>query len=145
MHILDFLLEANVGRHFNLVSSFVSIKVRSWLKNKLLALKRKKYGIWNKDCYLSLTILLFSNHVTIKVHIFFLSRNGSIDLWCGVFTVIVFKSFDELYYCNAQQKKIEPAQSCNIIFLKKSRVSKVKKIWEDRLHSIPSTSPSVKI
>ena len=102
-HPVDFLLEANVGRHFNLVSSFVSIKVRSWLKNKLLALKRKEYGIWNKDhatwvwqffCF----PIMWQSKFT-----FFLSRNGSIDLWCGVFTVIVFKSFDELYYCNAMQ------------------------------------------
>ena len=37
---------------------------------------------------------------------FFLSRNGSIDLWCGASKVILFKSFGELYYCNPQQKNL---------------------------------------
>ena len=55
---------------------------------------------------------------------FFLSRNGSIDLWCGASKVIVFKSFGELYYFNAQQKNM--GQNRDVIsknYVKKSTAS----------------------
>ena len=59
---------------------------------------------------------------------FFLSRNGSIDLWCGASKVIVFKSFGELYYFNAQQNKNGPEQRCNLKKIFKEKYGKYQEI-----------------